>query len=1124
MKANLLFRKACRAALALIVFAQISVFAQTDTPEYWNKEGLRYYSKGEYSQAERCFLEAAKLNEALYGKDHPEYAVSLNNLGEVYRSMGDYARAERHYLEAIALQERTLGKDNSNYALLLNNLGLAYFGAGDYARAEMYSLEALDIKERVLGKDHPSYALSLNNLGELYRNMGDYAQAERCYREALSVQEHALGKGHPDYAKSLNNLGSLYYNMGDNEKAKRYYLEASGIWERVLGKDHPDYARSLNNLGLLYKVMGDYAQAERCYREASGVQERVFGKDHSDYAVSVNNLGELYRTTGDYAQAERCYREASGIWERLLGKDHSNYALSLNNLGMLYSDMGNYAQAEWCFLEASDTWERVLGKDHPSYALSLNNLGELYRNMGDYVQAERYYREASSVQERVLGKDHLDYAKSLNNLGALCYDMGDNEKAKRYYLEASGIWERVLGKDHPDYALSLNNLGVLYYGAGDFAQAARYYREALVIKERVLGKDHPDYAKSLNNLGSLYQVMGDYAQAERCYREALGIFERVFGKDHPDYINSVDNLYSVYLDKQEYLRAFAYKQEAYALMAGQVNRNFSFLSERQRSAYWDAYARSFESSYTLAWRHPVQESRALSYDNALFSKGLLLRTANAVRDAIYASGDRALVARFEGLVRLRRQIDALRQAGGAQADTGNNEESIRALEQRADTLEKSLTRDSIEFRDFQADLALNWQNVRDSLQANEAAVEFVSFQLYDKGWTGKTMYAALLLLPGMVSPEWLPLCEEEALSGLFAKGLNRKIDEQTRILYDEYGGEIYKAVWKPLEQALEGIETVYYSPSGLLHKVAFDALPVKGNARLADMYSLRRVSSTREIALRKNAAPRPQGGAAVYGGIFYSVNDADMRAAASGYQAQDGAGAPGAYMPMRAIVKKPVGLSPWAFLAGTVSESERIQELLIQHKTASVLYSGNKGNEESFKGLSGKKTAIIHVATHGFFEEDIEKKYQRLDGVKKAAENPLLRSGLVLAGANNARGGRPVEGVEDGILYADEITKINLLGAELVVLSACETGLGTVNNSEGVFGLQRAFKLAGADTLIMSLWSVSDAATSILMREFYSNWLSGKAKQEAFAEAQAALRRDARYAAPYFWAAFVLID
>jgi CHAT domain-containing protein len=221
-------------------------------------------------------------------------------------------------------------------------------------------------------------------------------------------------------------------------------------------------------------------------------------------------------------------------------------------------------------------------------------------------------------------------------------------------------------------------------------------------------------------------------------------------------------------------------------------------------------------------------------------------------------------------------------------------------------------------------------------------------------------------------------------------------------------------------------------------------------------------------------------------------------------------------------------------LQGTITEILRIQRELANNSVAVNRYNGSAGNEESFKNLSGKKTGIIHMATHGFFLDDLEEEnedrevFMRLGGNGESGqrqyENTLLRSGLVLAGGNNAWGDRPIAGVEDGLLLADEVSRMNLVGTELVVLSACVSALGGMDNSEGVFGMQRAFKLAGAQTLVMSLWAVDDQATSDLMALFYQNWLSGMSKREAMKAAQRQLRADPRYASPYYWAAFVLMD
>jgi len=1007
-------------------------------------------------------------------------AATWNSLGVQYYNQGNFSKAIECFLEVKNIIEKTMGKENQDYVTTVNNMGMSYYNQGNFTKAIECFLQTKAIAEKTLGKRHVNYAQILNNLGLLYNNMGDFTQAEYCFLEARYIYEKAVGTEHPDYAVTINNLGFMYNNMGNYNKAEQFYKEARIRWQKIFGKDHPNYATALINLGLMYWNMGDYAKAEPNYMEARTILEKSLGKEHPNYALSLIGLGALYLSMGDYAKAERYYLEAKAIQEKAIGKEHPDYATLLNNMGALYQSMGDYAKAERCYIETKAIMEKVYGKNHSSYAISVNNLGLLYYNMGDYAKAERCYLEAKAVGEKI-GKESTAYTQAVNNLGLLYFNMGEYAKAESYNLETKAILEKTVGKEHPTYATAVNNLGLLYFGMGDYAKAERYYLEAKTVWEKALGKKHPSYALSL------------------------------------------DNLYCLYLIKKEYAKAFAYKQEQIKTNIDLVNKNFSFQTEQQRDLYWNANSYSFELSYSLSLYNPIPTNNMLNYDNALFSKGLLLRTTNALRDAIYASSDKTLIKQFEELGLLRQQINALRQK------EGSGEEYIQSLETKAETLEKTLTRSSAAFQEFQTDLAVNWQSVQKSLQTKEAAIEFVSFRIYDKKWTGKTQYAALVVKPNSTSPVWIPLCEEEALREILNKAEGRSPERQARALYDTNGLELFETVWKPLEKELSDVTTVYYSPSGLLHKIAFNALPVDDsrNTRLADKYNLNLVSSTREVVrLDRGAAKTTQIGSAVlYGGLDYNANEAAMRKAAQSYKRN-------ANEPVVATVL-PAGIArggAWGDLPASKEETQNIQKYLNGKKIPNTLYQGSLGNEESFKQLNGKKTGLIHLATHGFFLPDVERNYdekeqrqQKTRSALMAAENPLLRSGLLLSGGNHAWTNKPVNGVESGILTAEKIAGMNLLGTKLVVMSACQTGLGDVKNSEGVFGLQRAFKLAGAETLVMSLWEVSDTVTAKLMSIFYQELLlSGKSRKEAFKEAQRQIR--AEYPAPFYWAAFVMMD
>jgi len=1188
----------------LNVFEKDTAF---DISYAYNRLGIAYRNVENYEKAKYYYIKYYDFCKPLLEKTPDKQAVWFSNnlsaLVLVYGKLGDYKSAIATTKENIALIEKY--KNNfknykSDLAGKYGSLAWNYLFTNDYKLSEQTAQKALEIDStqtwvkvnlahallfqgktaeveniynelaNTIYQNNDTYAATLlddfeqlekadivpanckNDLEKIKKNISKINEAIEIYKkfenlcsddkydEAISLIQTYIADLPVQHAQWAANILAIkrekYYNAGDYSQAEKYYLEAIDIKEKIFGKDHPSYATSLNNLGLLYVKMGDYSQAEKYYLEAKNIFEKVLGKDHPDYAISLNNLGLLYNKMVNYSQAEKYYLEAKNIREKVLGKEHPDYATSLNNLGSLYVKMGDYSQAEKYHLEAKNIFEKVLGKDHPDYAISLNDLGLLYFIMGDYSQAEKYYLEAKNIFEKVLGKDHSDYATYLNNLGSLYVNMGDYSQAEKYYLEAIDIKEKIFGKDHPSYATSLNNLGILYVKMGDYSQAEKYYLEAKNIFEKVLGKDHPDYATSLDNLGELYNRIGDYEKAEKCILEAKNIREKVLGKDHPDYATSLLNMELLYQTMKEYEKAASYDKENCGLYTKFININFTFLSERQRNHYWKTQEKNFTSSYSLSYYYPVPEVNGLNYSNTLFTKGLLLRTTNAIRDAIYSSGNKGLISQFEQLGNLRQQINALQQ----KADT--KKEVMQALEARADSLDKVLTQASAAFRDLKADMAMTWQEVQKQLKPAEAAIEFVSFRLYDKNWTDSTMYAALVLRPGMTAPAWVPLFEQKQLNALLQTTVG-DTQLQTENLYNDKGEKIYQLVWQALEKELPDVKTIYYSPSGLLHKIAFNALPTgKENELLSDKYNLYLVSSTREVAqLKKEAATAAvQDSTVVYGGLLYDARQQDMQAAAKPYQQQDKTSAVSAKSYMGGVQKRDAelpdstlrgGFSEWKYLAGTKKETEEIVSELKQKRIPTEYFTGNAGNEESFKHLSGTKTGVIHLSTHGFFLPDIENKavediVQRLGGAKeKPFENPLLRSGLIMSGANNqwlAKEYIMPEGVEDGILTADEILRLNLINTKLVVLSACETGLGDVKNSEGVFGLQRAFKLAGVESLIMSLWKVPDEATAELMTNFYQQWLSGQTKQNAFKTAQQKVRE--KYKSPYYWAAFVMMD
>ena len=1104
-----------------------------------NLAGL-YQSMGNYQKAEPLYIEAKKIREKVLGKEHLDYATSCNNLALLYQSMGNYKKAEPLYIEAKKIDAKILGKEHPSYATDCNNLAGLYKSMGNYSKAEPLYIEAKKIKEKVLGKEHPSYATSCNNLAGLYESIGNYKKAEPLYLEAKEIRQKVFVKEHPDYASSCGNLAGLYDNMGNYPKAEPLYVEAKKIIGKVLGKEHPNYATSCNNLAALYAAMGNYKKAEPLYLEAKKIYENILGKEHPHYAQSCNNLASLYQSMGNYQKAEPLYLEAKEIRQKVLGKEHPSYAASCNNLAGLYNDMGNYQKAEPLYLEAKKIREKVLGKEHPSYAASCNNLAGLYNDMGNYQKAEPLYLEAKKINAKIFGKEHPSYATDCNNLASLYKSMGNYKKAEPLYLEAKKIYGKVLGKEHPDYAQSCNNLAGLYYAMGNYKKAEPLFLETKNIIEKVSGKNHPHYASSCNNLAGLYRAKGNYKKAETLYLEAKKIYEKVLGKEHPHYALSCNNLAGLYESIGNYQKAEPLYVEANTIMHKLSEKSAKFMSEKEREKYLTKkinYNFEVYHSFFLTRRKENKKLTGIVYNNALSNKGQLLRSATAMRKAVLQSGDTALINTYTKMNEIGQMLNK-----EYTKPIAKRRPDIKQLEEKSNTLEKELVRRTQDLSGFQnlTGLKTDWKAVKKSLKKNETAVEFIHFDYRnDKEWTDSTLYYALVLRKNYKYPKAVFLFEEKQLQKLTNREFGATDFEQIKKLYGKKSPQadsLYNLVWKPLEKYTKPssfrkrkvLPTVYISPSGMLNSISFDALVIDTASILSDKYYIKYTSTTAQAINKTGLYKKNLTHEVLFGGLYYDLDIEKMKENSSGYTFEP-------YTRSYTVLpdSKVRGKMTWSYLDGTFKEVKAIEKILSGSKIKTKLYTEDKGNEEVFKSMEKNAPDIIHISTHGFFFPEPETKREdnsSFDNDKKLqftdSENPLLRSGLLLSGAQNAFSGNKLpKGMEDGVLTASEISKMNLFNTKLVVLSACQSGLGDVKGNEGVYGMQRAFKMSGVDYLIYSLWEVPDKQTKELMQSFYKNLLSGMEIRKAFKKSQNYMKKkyEGVKGASYAWAAFVLM-
>jgi CHAT domain-containing protein/Flp pilus assembly protein TadD len=870
--------------------------------------------------------------------------------------------------------------------------------------------------------------------------------------------------------KTLNQQGIKLYQEGKYAEAIATLEKAKTQAEKEFGKEHPDYATSCNNLASLYESQGLYSKAEPLYVEAKNIEAKVLGKEHPDYAISCNNLAVLYDKQGLYSKAEPLYVEAKNIREKVLGKEHPSYATSCNNLAGLYVTQGLYSKAEPLLVEARSIYAKVLGKEHPNYATSCNNLAVLYEKQGLYSKAEPLYVEAKNIREKVLGKEHPDYAGSCNNLAGLYEDQGLYSKAEPLYVEAKNIYEKVLGKEHPYYANSCNNLAGLYEKQGLYSKAEPLLVEAKNIRAKVLGREHPEYASTCNNLGLLYQEQGLYSKAEPFYLEALsGLF-------------------------------------------AQIENNFSHLSEKEKALFYKSFADKFEAFNSFSLKRYSENPSILShtYNNQLATKALLFNTSAKIKERILSSKDQNLIDLYANWKAKREYLAKVYQMSLAEKEKkGINQTQLEA---EANELEKQLSSKSELFASANDKRRYTWQDVQKQLKKGEVAVEMIRTRYYDKKWTDSVVYIALIVKPETKNyPEMVVLAHGKSL-------------EQGDIHYyrncikfkraDKFS---YNKFWKPLRDKIGTAQKVYFSADGVYHQLNLLTLQNPETSKyVSEETNIQLVSNTKDLILFSKPKKLQKNlkdyelhlfGFPDYGNTTNSTNTDRSTFAIQLDTTQRFLDANGSI----------------SSLPGTKTEVENIGNFAKSQKLKTFIYTGKQASEDNLKKLSNPD--ILHIATHGFFLADVPVSENDKFGEEKRqtqVENPLLRCGLLLADAQEGLKNGEQEGKENGVLTAQEAMNLNLDNTDLVVMSACETGLGEIVNGEGVFGLQRAFQTAGAKTVLMSLWKVDDAATQEMMSLFHENLLVKKLpKREAFTQAQNKLKE--KYRSPYYWGAFVMV-
>jgi len=891
--------------------------------------------------------------------------------------------------------------------------------------------------------------------------------------------------------EALNRQVGELYHAGRYTEAAAVAAQVLDIARQTLAPRDPNVATSLNNLALVLQTQGDFAAARPLFEEALEIRREALGLRHADVAVSLNHLAGLLQDLGHYRAAQLLCEESLDISREALSPRHPDLATSLNNLALVLQAQGHYAAARPPFEESLDILREALGPRHPDVAVSLGNLAFLLEAQGDYQAAHPALEESLDILREALGPRHPAVATSLNNLAGLLQAQRDYQAARPLYEESLDILREALGPRHPDVAGSLDNLAGLLHAQGDYPAARALYEESLDLWREALGPRHPDVAGSLNNLAGLLQAQGDYPAARALFEESLDVRREALGPRHPNVAVSLGNLASLLEAQGDAAAAQLLHTEALAITEERLSL-LDALSEREALAYLDKTRGTLD-----AWlaAHAAPEHAAPAWTHTLRWKGTLgARQRNARANAEL---DQGTATARNALAEVRRDLARLAFAKTAPEQRNAHREEMASLSGQAEELERELLSSSADFRRIRAIQEATPADLCAALPPDTALVDILRTTTRDGAgylafaMTGDCTVHRVDL--GAATP-----VDDAVAAWRVVLSAPGALD----IRVDTRGAAVTERLWTPLAPFLDGASRVLVVPDGPLAALPFAALPLGDGGYLLEEYQVGYLDRANDLLLLETATDAR--GALVVGGV-------DFDGAAEGP-------APDVRSALAPCVES---FDP---LPGSVREAEALATRWRRGRRREplVILGGTEATEAAVSAAFQHK-AIAHVATHGFFATSAGCR-SVLEGTGGVGYDPMLLSGLALAGAN-----RPADpfAPEDGILTAREVASLDLSGTGLVVLSACETGIGEVRSGQGVLGLRRAFAIAGARSLVMTLWSVGDADAERLMDGFYDRVLRRRSLPagEALRETQLDVLRESRATTgegrPGAWAAWV---
>lgn len=1059
-------------------YLQYSVALQADA--MWNYENQRY------AQSLRVLTDMYK-NTDLVPVDHQRRLAILEDIYYVRLAADDYEDAGKLMEEWVASHARIHGTNTLGYHLASLKLAKFYFNytekfkeAGELYKLHMQPLTKFVEPQSII------YINALNDWIDYYMANDQFKEANEKSKEALDLIQKRYGDKHPRYAAQLEIAARLNMQQSNYKEVDIQVSQMLQIYEKQYNPSLAfEHAQALETAAHYYMTMGLYDRAEDLLNQA----KRRFSRSSQSIANSstAEELAFLYIETADFSAAEQLLKQTIAEKEKRYGTESRFLINTYNQSAHLEFANGKYVEAEQFANKALAIAQTIFGQNSIRTVESLGILADYNLAIGDYEKAQEFAQKVLKIKTDILGEGHLDKASTLIQLARInFYSTSDWETVTKELDEANKILVNNLGENTPVYAGFLKTSAELYAAHKDIKSASDKLGKALNILEKVPSASLVSLAEINVLLGDLQIQQDNPDKAKEFYEDARKKYSKVFSDVHPKYVEVLGRIARMYYVKNDYKKAEKYLSEVLDKHKKYINTTFAVLSEREKAKNWEQIRPDFEFFTHLVIKLQPKKKKLLQdlYDNILLTKGILLGQSQKLRNEIYKrSPDDTLRINFEKWQLKKIQLNSALALSPDQLKQENID--VRSLQKEIEDLSKILSRQSSDFAEATDNETISWKDIQKNLKNKEYAVEIIRYRQFDKDFTDSVKYIALVL-PSSGKIELAQMGNGNAME----EGDLQYYRNTVEFSLEDY--ESYNIYWKPIGDKInKKAGKIYLSCDGVYNQLNVETFRMGQNDFVIDNYFIAQLTSTRQIAEEevKNVFPN---NFVLFGNPLFYVE----------YQ----------------------GAQSFPTLLGAEREVESLSAQLKGIDKNVTTYLKGEADENRIKNLNTQNNTVFHIATHGVFKEDISEIERQRSAVLGTYNDPLMRSGLLFKAGGDMVQDKSIYEYNrgPGILTASEVATMSI-NSPLVVMSACETGRGESKVGEGVYGLQSAFLLAGADAILMSLFKVDDDATNELMNIFYKKWKETGDKRIAIREAKRELRQNPKYKEPIYWGAFVMI-